>query len=125
MNPSAKAAGLSFQLSSPQNSGTASWFRDDGATIGRMTTALLRVCGYRPHSECKDFTGGHLTPPNLASLRFSSYLAVCSGLASLPSAFSYADYTRDGGFPMAYLMGGSDSSSARLRLREASSEQPR
>jgi len=92
MNPSAKAAGLSFQLSSPIESrdGPKSEQRSDLRPHDNgPETSGTRVCSY---SDCEYFTRQQLTCRNLASIRFSRYIAVCSGLAQ--SAFTYAEYTR-------------------------------
>jgi hypothetical protein len=79
MNPSAKAAGLSFQLSSPMENRDGSIFeqrsdvrRHDGRPAGSFAADSqgTRVCS---HSDCKYFTRR-----NLASIRFSRYVAVCS-----------------------------------------------
>jgi hypothetical protein len=93
MNPSAKAAGLYFQLSSPpKRDGPKSEQRSDirphdngPETIG------TRVCSY---SDCEYFTQRQFVRRNLASIRFSRYIGAVCSLAKLESAFSNADHTR-------------------------------
>jgi hypothetical protein len=115
MNPSAKAAGLSFQLSRTTIPGADDDRPHDNGPVARCTD-------FRPYPDCEYFTRQQLTCRNLASIRLSRYIAVCSGLAQ--SAFTRALVVHDhGDFPMAYLVYGSDSSSP-LKW-EASSEQKR
>ena len=79
MNPSTKVTGLSFQLSrttTPRADDDRP--HDDGP--------VARCADFRPHPDCEHFTRQQLTCRNLASIRFSRYITVCSGLAQ--SAFT-------------------------------------
>ena len=122
MNPSAKAAGLSFFRA--RRVGTARC-SSNGATLGRMTAALLAELAAKVRRSARTETAKYFTRwrfphRNLASIRFSRYVAVGS---PAESAFTYADYTRRRRFSIAYLLCGSDSSSP--LKREAFSEQKR
>src|ERR671910_1668558 len=117
MNPSAKAAGLSFQLSSPIENRDGSIFEqrsnlrphDNGPE-----TSGTRVCSY---SECEILYPAALSPPEP---REYSVLKVHSRSLSSEAAesafFPMQNIPEDGGFPMGYLVCGSDSSSPRLAV---------
>ncbi len=67
-----------------------------------MTTALLAELAAKARESAraqtaKYFTRRQFPHRNLASMRFSRYIAVCSGEAQ--SAFTYANYTRQRRFP--------------------------
>src|SRR5688500_8445336 len=120
MNPSTKVAGLSFQLSSPPKRDGSSFEQRSDVRLhdGSLLTPCTEV---RPYSGCECFTRQQTTCRNHPNIRLSRYIAVCSGEAE--SALTCRSILPDhGGFPMGYLVCGSDCSSARLRLREASSE---
>ena len=125
MNPSTKVAGLSFQLSSPPKRDDPSFEQrsdlrlHDGRALLLASLVRISVLGlpmfYPPANYLPE-------PPEHSVI--SRYLAVCSGEAE--SALTYTLILPDHeGFLMDYLSCGSDSSSPRLRLREASSEQLR
>ena len=96
MNPSAKAAGLSFQLSSPieirdglsPERQQSDLRRHDGRPAGSFAAGShgTRVCS---RSDRKYFTRRRLTRRNLASIRLSRYVAVCSRSEAAESAFTY------------------------------------
>ena len=103
MNPSAKAAGLSLQLSSPIESRDGSMFEhrsdlrphDDGpAKKSFARTSIAKARESARAQTAKYFTRRQFPHRNLASIRFSRYIAVCSGSEATQSAFTYADYTR-------------------------------
>ena len=81
MNPSTKVTGLSFQLSRTTTPGA-----DDDRPHDDDPASLARCADFRPHPDCECFARQQLTCRNLASIRFSRYIAVCSGLAQ--SAFT-------------------------------------
>jgi hypothetical protein len=92
MNPSAKAAGLPFQLSSPIEIRDGSIFEQrsdvrphDNGPEARPT----RVCSY---PDCQYFTRRQLTRRNLASIRLSRCIAVCSEASEARSAFTYREF---------------------------------
>jgi hypothetical protein len=121
MNPSAKAAGLSFQLSSP--------IARDGLLANRRRSddtphdggALAGCTEVRPYSDCEYFTQRQFVRRNLASIRLSKTIAVCSGESqSALSVPMIPDYER---LPMVNTRNVSDSYSP--VNEEASSEQTR
>jgi hypothetical protein len=133
MNPSAKAAGLSFQLSSPidNRDGLSPERRqsDVRRPAGLAGSVGARVCS---HSDREYFTRRRLTRRNLASIRLSKCVAVCSRserfAIAAQSAFTYPkSYPTTKGIPIANLsckrLLGSHSSSP--VNGEASWEQPR
>jgi|SRR5687767_1987594 hypothetical protein len=126
MNPSAKAAGLSFQLSSPpKRDGPMSEQRSDFRPHDNGPETIgTRVCSY---SDCEILYSAAVCPPKpreYSVLKVRSRWLFSSEAAE--SAFSYADHTRGRRFSNGLsLVCGTDSSSPRLRLREASSEQKR
>jgi hypothetical protein len=85
MNPSTKVAGLSFQLSQTTTPGA-----DDDRPHDDGPASLARCTDFRPHPDCEYFTRQQLTCRNLASIRFSSYIAVCSESEAAQSAFTRA-----------------------------------
>jgi hypothetical protein len=83
MNPSTKVAGLSFQPSLTTTPGADDHRPHDDDPVERCAD-------FRPHPDCEYFTRQQLTCRNLASIRFSRYIAVCSGSFATQSAFTRA-----------------------------------
>jgi hypothetical protein len=129
MNPSAKAAGLSFQLSCPIDNRDGSIFEQrsdlrshDGdpasRCFARTSSEGTRVCSY---SEREILYPVALSPPEPREYSVlkvhSRWLSGFARRVPLPMLI----IPDDGGFPMAHLLCGSYSSSP--LEREASSEQ--